>query len=80
MTAWCLKLLKILLCFSVEENDVTIFFTSGLQVVSLVGMFVAEEVIACRLSGDPLGQIFHLGRFSVRQPNELVGKVYFLLK
>lgn len=50
----------------------------GLQVVSLVGMIVAEEVIASRLCGDPLGQVFHLGWFSVRQPNEFFGKVYFL--
>lgn len=66
-----------LLLFFVKTVNVNIF-TCGLQVVSLVGMIVAEEVIASRFCGDPLGQVFHLGWFSVRQPNEFFGKVYFL--
>lgn len=44
-----------------------------------MGMFVEEEVVACRIFRDPHGQVFHLRWLSAAQPNQLLFGIYLLL-
>lgn len=53
-------------------------FTYRFKVVSFVGVFVEEEVVACRIFGDSHWQVLHLCWFSVAQANQLLFGVYFL--
>lgn len=43
-------------------------------------VLVQEEVIACRILGDPFWQVFDFRRVSVRQDYELLFEVDFLIK
>lgn len=44
-----------------------------------MGMFVEEEVVACRIFWDSHWQVFHLRWLSAAQPNQLLLGVYLLL-
>lgn len=54
--------------------------TYGFQVVTLMWMLVQEEVVTCRVLWDPFWQVFDFRWISVRQNNEFLIKVDFLLR
>lgn len=53
--------------------------TCGLQVVSFVGVFVEEEVVACGIFGDPHRQVSDLRWLSAAQPDHFLFGVDLLL-
>lgn len=54
--------------------------TNRFQVVALMRMLVQEEVVTRRVLRDPFWQVFDFRWISVRQYNEFLIKIDFLLR